>query len=61
MLQNKILTTITFLSLLVSTSCKKEDTKDVSTTLRVPVLELQGEHRDRLRAVLSQIGYRVKG
>lgn len=43
MFQNKILTTITVLSLLVSTSCKKEDTKDVSTTLRVPVLELQGD------------------
>lgn len=43
MLNNKILTIFTFLSLALLAACKKEDTKDVSTTLRVPVLELQGD------------------
>jgi translation initiation factor 1 len=30
-------------------------------TLGGDVLELQGDHRDRVRTVLGQIGYRVKG
>lgn len=43
MLTNRILTVLTFLSLFVLAACEKEDTKDVSTTLRVPVLELKGD------------------
>jgi hypothetical protein len=42
MLNYRIFTVFTFLFLFLLTACEKEDTKDVSTTLRVPVLELEG-------------------
>lgn len=30
-------------------------------TLKDDVMEIQGDHRDRIRELLTQIGYRVKG
>lgn len=42
MLSNRILIAFTLLSLFALPACKKEETKDLSTTLRVPVLELKG-------------------
>jgi hypothetical protein len=43
MFHKRILLIIAFLSLVVLQACEKEDTKNVSTTLRVPVLELEGD------------------
>jgi translation initiation factor 1 len=40
---------------------KLKNTCGAGGTLEGDVFEIQGEHRDRVRTVLSQIGYRVKG
>src|SRR5688500_12025720 len=42
MLHYRIYTFFAFLSLVLLSACEKEETKDVSTVLRVPVLELNG-------------------
>lgn len=43
MLNKRIFIAFTLLSLFALPACEKEETKDVSTTLRVPVLELEGD------------------
>jgi hypothetical protein len=43
MLHYRMYTILSFLSLVLLTACEKEETKDVSTVLRVPVLELNGD------------------
>lgn len=43
MLSKRIFIAFILLSLFALPACEKEDTKEVSTTLRVPVLELEGD------------------
>jgi hypothetical protein len=43
MLHYRFYTILSFLSLVLLSACEKEETKDVSTVLRVPVLDLNGD------------------